>query len=369
MSKIFKQKELIIKPKLFCPSSPPKKIIYKQNQPANIIFENGEGINGSCLHCPDTPCLKYQEEELKNTSFPLFPQDTSLNVCPTEAITLDVVSGSPTVDPDRCIACGLCASRCPSGAIYFETIERPISLSRKIKETVATVNTAPNKYVREVEQQSQEETLKIIESNKLLLESLPKEGAFIEESDEVFKQVYNKIIHIKVDSQFPNILTRNLLIQLGISCSIRRKGDVNLRMDGVLGHPGISAGVLEVELAPIGILDSPRNMLDNIAVLNSRYGNEPKTLTPLVVSMSLPNSRTEYYRVINDINKVLDIKINTLTIAALFILVWNNKLIDFSTTDFYVDSEQLSIRENMINIVGRELNLSEGFFSILEPEK
>lgn len=358
MSRIFKQKEVIIKPKLFNPDSPPTRIIYNKNEPAKIVLENDDIISGSCLHCPDTPCLKYQEEELINNTFPMFPQDNILNVCPTDAITLDVDSGSPTIEPKRCISCGICASRCPTGAIYL-----------KSEDVVATVNTTTNNYLKNVDQHDKKEALDNIKSNTYLLRSLPKEGTFIEESDENFKRIYHKIKNLEVEAQFPNLLTRNLLIQTGISCSIRRKGDVNLRMDAILGPPGTHVGVLEVELALMSILDSPRNMLDNIAVLNSRYNIATKTLTPLIVSISLPNSRTEYYRVIKDIKNVLDIKINTLTIGALFIFVWNNKLLDLNVSDFYVDSEHISIRDKTTKIIGREINISQGFYSILETEK
>lgn len=375
MSRIFKQKEVSIKPKILCTDSPPKRLIYNENEPAKILLENGDNIIGSCLNCPDTPCLKYNEEELSNSSFPLFPQDNILNVCPTEAITLDTDTGSPTVEPDRCIACGICASRCPSGAIYFEkkitelTLKAESKKQHTFEETVAKVNTSPNDYLKDVTESSFYKAIDKVNSTQSLLLSLPRDGSFIKESEEVFEPVYNKIVNLKVDAQFPNLLTRNLLIETGVSCSIRRKGDVNLRMDAVLSFTDNQKGVVEVELAPIGILDSPRNMLDNIAVLNSRYNIEPKELIPLIISMSLPNSRTEFYRVIKDINKVLGIKINSLTIGALFILIWNNKRLNSSNFDFYIDSENISIREELQKILGKEINLTQGFFSILENSK
>ncbi|WP_010648845.1 4Fe-4S binding protein [Oceanobacillus massiliensis] len=365
MSQIFKQKEVLINPKLFSPNSPPKKMIYNENGPAKILLDNNTIISGSCLHCPDTPCMKYKEEELINDTFMSFPQDNVSNVCPTEAITLDADSGAPTIDPNRCIACGICASRCPSGAIYFKTFgekEQP-------QEVFAVINNDSSESFEICTQQDTSKTIEHIEENKILLESLPKEGLFIKEEDRIFDVIYSKMMSLKVDAQFPNLLTRNLLIQTGTSCAIRRKGDVNLRMDGVLGPPGTEAGVLEVELASMGILDSPRNMLDNIAVLNSRYNIKSKTLTPLIVSMSLANSRTEYYRVIRDIKNILNIKINTLTIGALFILIWNNKTFDFSNTSFYLDSENLSLRNMLEDIIGRKVLISEAFLSILETSK
>jgi len=370
MSMVFKQKYISISPKLFCSESPPQKIVYNQDEPAKIILQNGEAVTGSCLNCPDTPCLKYQEEELVNNSFPSFPQDKILNVCPTEAIILDADTGSPTIDSSRCIACGLCASRCPIGAIYFkEQLITPSYAEEKIKEPVAIINTNSSNYIKDIEQDIGNKLLEKINNKKALLKSLPREGALINESDKIFTKIYRKIVNISVDAQFPNILSRNLLLQTGISCSIRRKGDVNLRMDAVLGSYGASGGVLEIELTLSGILDSPRNILDNIAVLNSRYDASIKTLTPLIISMSLPNYRTEYYRVIKDINNVLDIKINSLTIGALFIFVWNNTLLKLEDLSFYVDTEKLSIRCYVEKKLGRKINLSKGICSILESSK
>lgn len=40
-----------------------------------------------------------------------------INQCPTDAITADI-DGKAVIDPDLCIACGICANVCPVDAIF-----------------------------------------------------------------------------------------------------------------------------------------------------------------------------------------------------------------------------------------------------------
>ena len=359
MSRIFRQKEIIRRPKSFDLDVSPSKLKYSEDVPARIVLENGDEFFSSCLQCPDTPCLKYTNDEIENITFPFFPQDNTLNVCPTEALSLDGQDGFPIVESERCIGCGLCVSRCPYGAIFFNT-----------EDVSAVVNTETQDYIEEINtDQNNEQVMELVKSRHNTFRSLPKEGYLMYESDGVYEQIYKKINEIKVDAQFPNILTRNLLIQADVSCSIRRKGDVNLRMDGVLGLGAENLGVIEVELSSLGILDSPRNMLDNIAVLNSRYAMEINKIEPLIITLSLPSNRTEFYRVINDVENVLGIQISTVTIGALLLLLWNHIKLNVSNFDFYIDSENISIREKIEKLLEREINVSDGLNSIFEPDK
>ena len=40
-----------------------------------------------------------------------------VNVCPTEALTIDLDSRVVSFDPDKCVACGLCVPACPPRAM------------------------------------------------------------------------------------------------------------------------------------------------------------------------------------------------------------------------------------------------------------
>ena len=69
-----------------------------------------------------------------------------------------------------------------------------------------------------------------------------------------------------------------------------------------------------------------------------------------------------------DSKDVTGIKIQTLTIGALLIMLWNNiEIKDFH--QFYIDVDNTSIRSEMQRVVGREIRLSKGTDGILENEK
>ena len=71
----------------------------------------------------------------------------------------------------------------------------------------------------------------------------------------------------------------------------------------------------------------------------------------------------EYIQVIKDIHRVLDLKIQTISLGALLLLVWNGAAVNFLSREFYVD---FGITEFRLN---RHVLLSEGKLGILEPEK
>ena len=85
--------------------------------------------------------------------------------------------------------------------------------------------------------------------------------------------------------------------------------------------------------------------------------------------MSLPNKRQGYFQVVKDVRKVLDISVQTLTVGALLILAWNDTKIDFSDNAFYIDFDNMSIREVLQKMLNREIDISDSYLGILEPEK
>ncbi|WNC14354.1 4Fe-4S binding protein [Brevibacillus brevis] len=354
MSKIFKQKNNYTQPKVFRDGCVPREIVYLPGNPAEIVLSTGERKIASCLHCPDAPCLSFKDHELQNSAFPEFPQDQSAAVCATNAIAWDNENGIPVVDNNRCISCGICVDRCPVGAIYM------------IEEGIEINNNHIGDYLINLDEDDGD-TSKIFGEKMYLLSEVKRSGKLKIETDEVITNIYNQLALIDLDAQFPNIFSRNLLMTLGTTCSIRRRGDVNVRMDAVLGPPGTNYGVMEVEFDSNALLDSPRNILDDLAVLSSRYGINYSDITPVIVSIAFPNTRSEYWRVINDINNVLQIKINSITIGALILLIWNLKKVNFNTDSFYADSECMEIRSSIANIIGDNPNISIG--GILEVAK
>ena len=64
----------------------------------HVVRDHAWGLSTPvlCYQCGKPPCI---------------------NVCPADAIHKDEETGMVQIDYDECIACGLCASECPFGAI------------------------------------------------------------------------------------------------------------------------------------------------------------------------------------------------------------------------------------------------------------
>jgi len=324
--------------------------------PAQITLSDGSKSLGSCIRCFDAPCLEYSKVELELPIFKDFPADQNDNVCATSAISWLPDTPAPFINPDLCIVCGICVSRCPVGAIYIDGLS-------------AHINDAPNEFFIERSTYGYAASSNIV---KRLFYGVPESGAYCLETDDLISLFRQKLGNIfqSQGPQFPNHLARNLLIAVGIGSAMRRRGDVNIRMDLVLGPPGIDQGTSEVELGT-GVLDAPRNILDNIAVLVARYELSKENIVPLIVSLDLPNLRSEYWQFIKDVRTVLGVKINSITIGALVVMVWARCKIRIETGDeLYIDIDTPSLRSKLTELLGRELKIiGEGYPGFLESAK
>ena len=76
-----------------------------------------------------------------------------------------------------------------------------------------------------------------------------------------------------------------------------------------------------------------------------------------------------YLRICKTLNIQLIKKIQTISLGALLLLVWNGAAVNFLSREFYVDFDNLSIRGITEFRLNRHVLLSEGKLGILEPEK
>jgi len=347
MSPILKQRTRLLPARAIRQGRVPVSLVFHEAAFAQVRFKDGTTAESACIGCPDLPCMEYSEEELKVPGFKDFPADLNPDVCPTLAIAINE-NTTPCIQSDRCIACGLCANRCPVGAIRIDT------------KLGAVVNDKVSDEVFPLAKSADE-----IHTTRAMLASAAKEGRLITESDQLLSNAMAKIEAIgDVTTQFPNHLSRNLLMAVGIPTAMRRRGDVNLRMDLVLRN-----GVAEVEYMRQALLDSPRNVLDNVAVVVSRYGMPMAHFVPLIVSIGLPNQRGEYWQVINDAATVLNLKIRSLTVGALLVLVWSGARLKFDGDLFYTQLETFSIRRDVERAITRRLQISEGLLALFESSK
>jgi hypothetical protein len=191
-------------------------------------------------------------------------------------------------------------------------------------------------------------------------------GQYLVPDETSIENLYDRLGEQHTKAQFPNLIVRNLFIVLGNRCIIRRRGDVYLRIDAIVADKP-SIGIAEIEFHKDS-LESPRAILDDIAVLSSRYEIDKKGIRPFIVSLELPNIRTEYWRVMKDIRDVLGIRIHSLTLGALCLLVWKYMDVLIGKADFYADIDSPSIRENVSRHLVLELPPIDSY-AVLEPKK
>ncbi len=358
--RILKQRKSSKKSKILAAGVYPISVEWNQDEKQSIIkFSDGGQAPGSCVHCINPPCLEYAKDEIELDTFKEFPADRAPEVCPTKAISWPQESDSPIIDSEVCISCGICVSRCPVAAIYLDP-----------DKTTAILNDLPNRYFLLQNQEVSETTQKFLLE---MFSQVSESGIFISEDDDILQRFFDKFKSVATEQkhsfQFPNHLVRNLMLEVGIKALMRRRGDTNLRMDIVFEQSGGRSGTCEVELGG-EVLDAPRNLLDNVAVLVSRYKISKDSIIPLIVTLSLPNRRSEYWQVIKDIKQVLDLRINSLTIGMLVLLVWNRIEISLDSQEIlYADSDMYTLRDKFERILGRELNITEGYPGFMESQK
>lgn len=123
--------------------------------------------------------------------------------------------------------------------------------------------------------------------------------------------------------------------------------------------------VTEVEIPSTEILDAPRNLLDDYAVVHCRKSEDEENIIPLVVCWDLPNHRTNYWNVVSDINNILGIKIKTISILALALYYWTGTPLDFSNDDFFLNHDEttmISARE-LLKKNGMSIDEFPGYYT------
>ncbi len=328
----------------------PTHIEYGSGTPSIASFSDGSTCPLGCIGCTNPRCMRFSPEDIMCDEVGNFPHDQSVEVCAVGAIHWDAESDTPIIDSDKCIKCGICMRRCPVGAIYFDgnvKINRTLSQ----KEICGTADRAISNYqARQIEE----------------LEDIPRSGTLIMESDTLFEEIYEKLSNIR--SNYHNIVARNLLISLGCRCAMRRIGDVYTRMDAVYSSGDESFGAVEVEFGH-DTLDASRGILDDIAVLYTRYGIDKDANLPLVVCLQLPNARQGYWQVVKDINTVEEIPIATLTIGAMMILNWNGSWFLPDDVTYHLDYDNMDLRSAITWQIQRSPQISNKLLGILEPNK
>ena len=328
--------------------SEPVAVLYGngQQRPA-VQLRNGKHGAGSCLGCYNNPCMKIHSSELTlPKELDAFPGDPDLDVCPTAAILWKEDFSSPAVTVANCIGCGLCAARCPYGAISLS----PSGIAVVHDDDPDSLTTAAT--------DTNEQTPQIATPHSGALGSINTPSLF------------NFPASISgLNDHASSLLVRNLLTQVGISTRIRRKGDTNMRIDAVGSLDDGRIAAIEIELSK-AVLESPRALLEDVAVLHGRYKIDTARIDPVSVILSLPNARSEYYQVIDDIQKILGLRYRTVTLGALLSMVWHFCRVESFRHDLFVTAiNGTDLGTGMHKYISGRLSHIEPYQGSLYPAK
>lgn len=331
----------------------PSCVEIHQGFPGILHFCSGEDAQIGCLGCINPRCMVFSNDEINCDRVTNFPSDRLNNVCPVEAIAWNKIDATPNINTDKCISCGICVERCPVGALYFSD------------DGELLLNNSGEEYF---EYKSLNTTTKREHNIQIeRLSSLPRGGVSLNASDDLFERIYKKLSYL--NSRYHNVVGRNLLIALGCNCSMRRTGDVYTRMDAIYTSPEGTFGAVEIEFGN-DTLDAARGILDDIAILNSRYGINKNDNKAIVISLKLPNARQGYWQVVKDVKTVEGIKIETITIGALMFLLWNRCKFEPEDDRYYIDYDNMNLRQILcVQTDYDRIPVSEKHLGIMEPEK
>jgi Fe-S-cluster-containing hydrogenase component 2 len=255
---------------------------------------------------------KDESEQALPGTLEAFPGDPSRDVCPTRAIRWNGENAVAIVVAGDCIGCGLCVSRCPYGAISLGDGQ------------IATVETA------------NPDGLVVAGPAKGKHPQAKRSGQIATLDAPAATNLLTTVAAL--DDAQTTLLVRNLLNEVGLNARTRRRGDTNMRIDAVGFSHSERPFVAEIETGAC-VLESPRALLEDVAVLHSRYGYAVDGIDPVSVILSFPNVRSEYYQVIRDIEKVLGLRYRTITVGALVALLWNCARLDGFDGDAFTVGE------------------------------
>ncbi len=314
-----------------------------------VLIELGDGTKGrgTCLGCDNAPCMMLSATEMKlPQTLEEFPGDPTREVCPTQAITWNDLDDVAVVNSDACISCGICVARCPYGAI---------SLSH---EGVAVVESNdPDRL-----------TVTCANASGKKEHIVPARVGQMGPIDFAPMRQIPELLADLNDHQNAQLI-RNLLIECGIPCQTRRRGDTNVRMDGVLSTTEGRIGVLEIELSN-AVLESPRALLEDVAVMHGRYGHAVENIDPVSVILCIPNKRSEYFRVIRDIERILGLRCRTITVGALLAVLWHfKKITGFPGNLFMTSPDDTDLLPPMRHYLSDTISAFEPYPSAYRPSK
>ena len=289
------------------------EIEFSLNNKNLLVFDDGNKTDGVCIRCNSKPCMYFPTTEIDADIIDGLPFNNDTRTCPSKAISLNG-TGSAYIDSEKCINCGICVTRCPSAAIYYD----------KKNEAFEINNTADENYFEESFNHRIESEKAFLNTPAVIkIDKITKE--FASRYREKFKALSTEINDLEL------ILVRNLLLQVGLKTKSSAIGNNDVRLD-FIGKVGSKIMPGESELIGTDILGLTRKVLEGVAWLQVRMNVPKNKQIPVIVVFEFPRKRSDFYEVISDIEKITNIQIRTLSVYFLTVLALFKKKI--SEADF-----------------------------------
>lgn len=325
----------------------PVEVTYSNIKENVIKFSNGVNENGVCINCRDKPCFNYSAEEINTDILEGFPFNNDPRVCPSNAIILSETRGIDIKDED-CIGCGICVMRCPFGGITLKTEER-----------VPRVNNHPGnifEITTDINDERRLNTYKLFSgiNRKISIDKFKLD--FSKNFRHYFFKMTNQVNDLEL------ILIRNLMLGIGILNKVAAKGNVDTRIDflGVFGENKIPG---ESGMNGTDILGLPRRILEDFAVLHSRYSIPREQIIPIIFLFEFPRKRSDYYEVITDIKNITGIEIKTLPVH--FLLLSNLLNVKLTITElnafFFIDKYNQNFGDYAKQLISDIENIDDSY--------
>lgn len=252
-----------------------------------LIDADGVSQEAGCVRCPTPPCA----------SSDLGRKD-SLDLCPVGALTISSEDGSVEVGPD-CIGCGICAIRCPIGAL---SVGRSVNMVSSTTKNVCDYDQpAPDVFDDWIKDQFV----------RLCAASIDREH-FVTRAMLAAKPLQGR--HF-----YP--LVRSLFRAIGVRAELSNPGDTSNRIDLLLPD---ATDPIPVEIKSASEVDvinikSVQQALENKLAI-SRLTNKPRlgAASSLVVGFEYPPDRSGVLELIEDINYTFAIRIGLISLRSLY---------------------------------------------------
>lgn len=328
----------------------PVSVFVKSGSPGVVTFSDLSESTAVCISCPDQPCINFAIDDRDSHLAGMFRLDHNTNVCAVNAISWSDIEFRPVIADDTCIGCGVCVARCPTKAIY-------------LLECCAKISNVSSPYYEINNEEGHQKTKEIFLKTQIL-------GTYHIESDQIITVFLQKLRrHSRRSGTLnSNLLVRNLLRTLGVPAETYAKG-VQYGTVDILFRIGNVIGAGEVELGNSAI-DAPRNLAGIVAFLASRNNIERKRITTISFLSKLPQGREQYWMVVDDMKKVLDLEIQTLTISSMLLMVWSRITLELPNSKLLLSQKNFQTLRPFLEVsIKRKIELSSGFENQLEPSK